>query len=290
MATQPEPFSEPFFTVKIIADPLLGSEKGVCYDFYSKKQNPSQNPFFTVKPTAEPEPFWEPFPRTLSRTFSEPFLERCVPVRPLRRAPNSGGGQFGAKFLAKFGTKFLANILGLFSGSFCHPQPPSLPILLPEPGSERKVLTKETWFPLLREWKPWKLQWEQSFPRPENFRSRPGCRRKILTKELWGWGGGGKNLILMFLLGHLEQTKKLQQELEAKSRTALHSETGENSGKNFMTRFCRGSHSKPNLPCERNFNGSDLEPQKVCLGVRFAQAFCSRKSFREITLNYSRLR
>ena len=25
-----------------------------------------------------------------------------------------------------------------------HPQPPSLPILLPEPGSERKVLAKET--------------------------------------------------------------------------------------------------------------------------------------------------
>ena len=30
------------------------------------------------------------------------------------------------------------------SGPFFHPQPPSLPILLPEPGSERKVLTKET--------------------------------------------------------------------------------------------------------------------------------------------------
>ena len=32
----------------------------------------------------------------------------------------------------------------LYSGSFFHPKPPSLPILLPEPGSERKVLTKET--------------------------------------------------------------------------------------------------------------------------------------------------
>ena len=30
------------------------------------------------------------------------------------------------------------------SGSFFHPQPPSLLILLSEPGSERKVLTKET--------------------------------------------------------------------------------------------------------------------------------------------------
>ena len=36
-------------------------------------QNPSENPF----------------PRTLPRTFSEPFLERCVAVRPLRRAPNN---------------------------------------------------------------------------------------------------------------------------------------------------------------------------------------------------------
>ena len=37
-------------------------------------QNPSENPFL----------------RTLPRTFSEPFLERCVAVRPLRRAPNWG--------------------------------------------------------------------------------------------------------------------------------------------------------------------------------------------------------
>ena len=40
-----------------------------------------------------------------------------------------------------------------FSGSFCHPQPPGMLILLPEPGSERKFLTKETCFSLLREWK-----------------------------------------------------------------------------------------------------------------------------------------
>ena len=32
----------------------------------------------------------------------------------------------------------------LSSGSFFHPQPPSLLILLLEPGSERKVLAKET--------------------------------------------------------------------------------------------------------------------------------------------------
>ena len=52
------------------------------------------------------------------------------------------------------------------SGPFFHPQPPSLLFLLLEPGSERKVLTKETWFPLLRAWKSWKLQWEQLLPQP----------------------------------------------------------------------------------------------------------------------------
>ena len=46
--------------------------------FYCKthrKRPPSQNPSEN------------PFPRTLPRTFSEPFSERCVAVRPLRRAP-----------------------------------------------------------------------------------------------------------------------------------------------------------------------------------------------------------
>ena len=42
-------------------------------------------------------------------------------------------------------------VSSLVSGPFFHPQPPSLLFLLLEPGSERKVLTKETWFPLLRE-------------------------------------------------------------------------------------------------------------------------------------------
>ena len=46
------------------------------------------------------------------------------------------------------------------------PQPPSLLILLSEPGSERKVLTKETWFSLLRGWKSWKLRWEQFLAQP----------------------------------------------------------------------------------------------------------------------------
>ena len=81
------------------------------------------------------------------------------------------------------------------SGSFFHPHPPSLLILLSELGSERKVLSEETWFSLVREWKSWKLQWKQLQPRSgsrqnKNFLPRPGRRQKILTKEIWGWGWG----------------------------------------------------------------------------------------------------
>ena len=45
------------------------------------------------------------------------------------------------RFRALQATRVMIQIL---SGSFSHPQPLSLPILLSEPGSERKVLTKET--------------------------------------------------------------------------------------------------------------------------------------------------
>ena len=47
--------------------------------FYCKthRRPPSQNPSEN------------PFPRTVPRTFSKPFSERCVAVRPLRRAPCS---------------------------------------------------------------------------------------------------------------------------------------------------------------------------------------------------------
>ena len=85
----------------------------------------------------------------------------------------------------------------IVSGSLFHPQPLSLLILLSEPGSERKVLTKETWFSLVREWKSWKLQREQFLSRQQvllskNFHSRPGCRWKFLSKEFWGWGWGSQ--------------------------------------------------------------------------------------------------
>ena len=84
----------------------------------------------------------------------------------------------------------------LYSGSIFHPQPPSLLILLPQPGSERKVLTKETWFSLLSEWKSWKLPWEQFLPDQvllsKNFHSRPDCRREYLVRNS-GVGGGTEN-------------------------------------------------------------------------------------------------
>ena len=87
------------------------------------------------------------------------------------------------------------------SGSFFHPQPPSLPIILPEPGSEREVLTKETWFSLLREWKSWKLQWEQFLARPGSALVRISIRDlvadgKSLVRNS-GVVGGGENLILI---------------------------------------------------------------------------------------------
>ena len=62
-----------------------------------------------------------------------------------------------------------------------HPQSRSLPILLSELGSERKVLSKETDSPCPREWKFWKLQWEQFYCDQvllsKNFHSIPCCRR-----------------------------------------------------------------------------------------------------------------
>ena len=58
---------------------------------------------FSVKPIEKGPPSQNPFenrfPKTLPRTFSEPFLERCVAVRPLRRAPNSRPTKFQLRSL-----------------------------------------------------------------------------------------------------------------------------------------------------------------------------------------------
>ena len=77
------PFSETPFS-----EPLLRTLLRTLFYCKTHRRPPSQNPSEN------------PFPRTLSRTFSEPFSERCVAVRPLRRAPypsplrggNSGNG------------------------------------------------------------------------------------------------------------------------------------------------------------------------------------------------------
>ena len=60
------------------SEPLLRTLLTTLLNCKTHSRPPSQNPSEN------------PFPRTLPRTFSEPFLERCVAVRPLRRAPKRG--------------------------------------------------------------------------------------------------------------------------------------------------------------------------------------------------------
>ena len=57
------------------SEPLLRTLLRTLFCCKTHRRPPSQNPSEN------------PFPRTLPRTFSEPFSERCVAVRPLRRAP-----------------------------------------------------------------------------------------------------------------------------------------------------------------------------------------------------------
>ena len=57
------------------SEPLLRTLLRTLFYCKTHRRPPSQNPSEN------------PFPRTLPRTFSEPFSERCVAVRPLRRAP-----------------------------------------------------------------------------------------------------------------------------------------------------------------------------------------------------------
>ena len=56
-------------------EPLLRTLLRTLFYCKTHSKPPSQNPSEN------------PFSRTLPRTFSEPFSERCVAVRPLRRAP-----------------------------------------------------------------------------------------------------------------------------------------------------------------------------------------------------------
>ena len=57
------------------SEPLLRTLLKTPFYCKTHRRPPSRNPSEN------------PFPRTLPRTFSEPFSERCVAVRPLRRAP-----------------------------------------------------------------------------------------------------------------------------------------------------------------------------------------------------------
>ena len=57
--------------------------------------------------------------------------------------PKVGKYGFWSAKMGEHGTNPLVTHLDPFSGSFFHPQPPSLLILLLESGSERKVLTKK---------------------------------------------------------------------------------------------------------------------------------------------------
>ena len=89
-----------------------------------------------------------------------------------------------------------------FSGSFFHPQPLSLLILLSEPGSERKVLTKETWFSLVREWKSLETAAGAVFVPTRFSLVRTSIRDQVADGNSLvrnsGVGGGGQNLILSF--------------------------------------------------------------------------------------------
>ena len=68
-------------------------------------------------------PFQEPFPRTLPRNFSQPFLEACGVVRPLRHAPKmSLANEHPPKIFAAKITNFMHYPLKeqtLPAGPFC---------------------------------------------------------------------------------------------------------------------------------------------------------------------------
>ena len=54
-------------------------------------------------------------------------------------------------------------------------------------GCENWILSKETWFSLLREWKSWKLQWEQQFLPPTRF--------SLVRVSVWDLVADGRFLV-----------------------------------------------------------------------------------------------
>ena len=79
-------------------------------------------------------------------------------------------------------------------------------------------------------------------------------RGEVFVCEVWGEVLGDFGLVL---LGHSEQiNEKLQQKLQPKIPTALHSKTDENSGNDFMMRFCKGTHA-PGKRCSASCQTRD---------------------------------
>ena len=88
----------------------------------------------------------------------------------------------------------------------CWSQDLVIVILSLGPGSDRRVLSEQTLFPLLREWMSWRLQWEQLLVRPGSslwaFCLRDlGWDSKLLAKRhFWGERGCAGNLYAPSLL------------------------------------------------------------------------------------------
>ena len=78
---------------------------------------------------------------------------------------------------------------------------------------------------------------ERSFRRSFRFGGGGVVRGEVFGKV---WREVFGEVFRLVLLGHSEQ-KKLQYKLQARIPTALRRKAGENSGKNFMTRFRRGT-------------------------------------------------
>ena len=77
------------------------------------------------------------------------------------------------------------------------------------------------------------------------------CWRGGVLGEVWGevWGKVFGEVFRACSAG-TSRANKHQQKLQPKIPTALHSKTGENSGKNIMTRFCRWTPTKASMKSE----------------------------------------
>ena len=106
----------------------------------------------------------------------------------------------------------------------------------------------------------------QHLPALEVYKNQPPILDKVyvwrgaVRHEVFGevWGKVFGKVFGLVLLGHSEQNV-LQLKLQRKIHTALHNKIDENSGRNFVTRFCRGAPAKPDLL----FFGCSQTPKKT---------------------------